>query len=371
MPHSIRIRSASKSENNYEVGVEGGIEPKSGIGGRDHIENDGRRAVGRVVGGTDEYSYWGAKTAIRADNPGDLEISINGGAFKPSTKYGADPLNDTDDTGSPTPPEPTPVPESPPAEGYRPENTDTRIWEIPDARNQDQRPVHTTRPVDLWVAPDGDDSAPGTRRDPIHSLHEVARRVPTFLFHRFIVHLEPGVHENPGGGGMTLGPHVQAFFTDSRRGFEIIGEGDSPEDTTIRGYPQLNINFWANGSRDNAKLANCVIESVIQCYRGAGFGVENCTVTPPAGDRGYDSYGGSMWLNNVQFVGTDWIVNLPEGGEVLLDGCSGRPREGVVAGKRGTVRDGYGNDFNRGGEGWASQVNDALPVSVVHGVDER
>ena len=95
MAHSIRIRSASETENNYEVEVEGGIEPKSGIGGRDHIENDGRRAVGRVVGGTDEYSYWGAKTAIRADDPGDLEISINGGAFKPATKYGATQLGDT------------------------------------------------------------------------------------------------------------------------------------------------------------------------------------------------------------------------------------------------------------------------------------
>jgi len=49
MPHSIRIRSASNSENDYEVEVEGGIEPRSGTGGRDHIENDGRRAAGRVI----------------------------------------------------------------------------------------------------------------------------------------------------------------------------------------------------------------------------------------------------------------------------------------------------------------------------------
>ena len=49
MPHSIRIRSASNSENNYDVEVGGGIEPKSGIGGCDHIENDDRRAVDRVV----------------------------------------------------------------------------------------------------------------------------------------------------------------------------------------------------------------------------------------------------------------------------------------------------------------------------------
>jgi hypothetical protein len=40
-------------------------------------------------------------------------------------------------------------------------------------------------------------------------------------------------------------------------------------------------------------------------------------------------------------------------------------------GKRGTVRDGYGNDFGRGGDGWAAQVNPSLPISVVHGVDER
>ena len=370
MANIIRVKSASNSANEYRIPANT-VTPHEGIGGQDHVAASGSTAVGRVVSGIDEWAYTGAKGQIEASDPQDLLLSVNGGEWTPSTKYGAISLDgDTDDTNA-EPPEPTPVPGSPPAEGYSPENTATPVWEIPDARNQDQRPVHTTRPVELWVSPDGDDSAPGTRHDPIHSLHEVARRAPTFLYHRFIVHLEPGVHENPGGGGMTLGPHVQGFFTDSRLGFEIIGEGDGPEDTTIRGYPQLNINFWSLGSRTGSYIRNCRIESTIQCYQGAGFGVEDCTVNPPAGDRGYDSYGGRMWLKGVEFHDTDWIVNLPEGGEVLLDGCSGAPREGVVRGKRGTVWDGYGNDFGRGGEGWASQVNDTLPLSVVHGVDER
>jgi len=366
----------SNTTATYEGSVNGRIyEVGDSLESNDAIKG-GWQFEGEVGGGWDKYAVRGHLMALELN--GGMQITIDGEnhtdtealAYRPDRfdEAGApgeerDPPTDTSDGYTP------PVVDG--AEGYRVGADDAPLWGIPNARNRDVVPAHTTRPVDLYMAPDGDDDGAGTREDPIQSLHEVARRVPLWLLHYFVVHAAPGTYQNPGSGGMALGPVVQGFFTarGNRQGFAIIGEGDSPEDTTFTGYPQFNINFWACGSSGNAKIENCTLEGTVQTYRVDGFGIRDCIVNP-SGDagHGYDSYGGSMWLKNVHFGDrTKWAINIPEGGEVLLNSCSGAPSEGIVKGKRGTVRGGYGNDFDVPGESWAAAVNPNLPVEVIRG----
>ena len=94
MAHNLRVRSESNSENEYRVEFTGGVEPESGIGGRDQVTDDGGACEGRVVANVDSYNYWGARAAIEADNPDDLQLSINGGRWRPATEFGATAFGD-------------------------------------------------------------------------------------------------------------------------------------------------------------------------------------------------------------------------------------------------------------------------------------
>lgn len=85
--HSLRLRSASNSELTYIVEVDNWIKPGKGIGGRDRLKND-RVATGRLVSGVDEWRYSSQRERILASDPDDLELSINGGAWTPGSKFG-------------------------------------------------------------------------------------------------------------------------------------------------------------------------------------------------------------------------------------------------------------------------------------------
>lgn len=99
MSHNLRVRSKSNSENSYRLEFSGGVEPESGIGGRDTVTDDGTACEGRVVSGVDSWTYWGAKGAKQATDPQDLELSINGGPWKPATAFGATPFGDGSSSG--------------------------------------------------------------------------------------------------------------------------------------------------------------------------------------------------------------------------------------------------------------------------------
>ncbi|WP_161606468.1 hypothetical protein [Halococcus saccharolyticus] len=96
----MRIKSESNRENEYNVSVDGGIEAKSGTGGRDHVGHNGRTAIGRVVSGVDEWRYWGQKTEILADDPEDLLISINNKNWERASAYGAKAFDGSSSSGS-------------------------------------------------------------------------------------------------------------------------------------------------------------------------------------------------------------------------------------------------------------------------------
>lgn len=85
--HSLRLRSASNSELTYAIEVDNWIKPGKGIGGRDRLKND-RVATGRLVSGVDEWRYSSQRERILASDPDDLELSINGGAWTPGSKFG-------------------------------------------------------------------------------------------------------------------------------------------------------------------------------------------------------------------------------------------------------------------------------------------
>jgi len=372
----------------YSGSVKGRIyEANDSLEGNDGIKG-GWQFHGELGGGWDEYKVRGYLTDLTLN--GGMQLTIDGENYSDTEalNYRPDRFKDSDssdnnggsssddnDGNSYSYDNRFEAPVVGGAEGYQVGEDNAKLWQAPNARNRDVVPAHTTRPVDLYMAPDGDDDAEGTRDDPIQSLHEVARRVPFCLLHYFVVHAAPGRYENPEGGGMALGPIVQGLFTarGGRQGFEIQGEGNGPEETVFEGYPQFNVNFHACGSADNAAFKNCTLQGTFQAYQGAGFGLRDCIINPMGqAGHGYDSYGGSVWLNNVHFGdNTKWAINLPEGGEVMLDGCSGAPSEGVVKGKRGTVRSGYGNDFSAPGGSWAAKVNSNLPVDVIRGKREQ
>ena len=368
MPHSIRIRSASNSENNYEVGVEGGIEPKSGIGGRDHIENDGRRAVGRVVGGTDEYSYWGAKTAIRADDPEDLEISINGGAFKPSTKYGAIPLDGDSDSSRKAS---TPEPQQPPS----PRGSWTPITPVGARRWESERPTYgvvqrhpeticdrTVRITEEKSAFQGEYDRRNARYG---SLQNAANYVENRINHDIELRLHTGTTRNEPGDAVSLGPIYE--HPTKGAGLSIVGDKTARADYELD-VRQFNVALRASvtvggtgGFLEGFSLTGCVVG-----YGGAQFGFDDM-VLRPSGRRGdgvpLAGYGGFYTFRNCKIRGKN-LAKLRNGGTYALVGCDikvdGALAETGIDG--GTIVLSGGNSVSAGA-GQLADSND--PVTVL------
>ncbi|MWG33840.1 hypothetical protein [Halomarina oriensis] len=168
--------------------------------------------------------------------------------------------------------------------------TDEPIQNLRDtdaALGRVDRPLQTTGPRTIHVAPDGSDDAAGTEADPLATVQEAFNRTPVFIHHDWTIDLADGEYLT---GKDDFATRTGLHLVWSKDNFTLLGNPDNPENVTINA---LNAKF-AGGKHNNCKFR--------------GFSVRYLT-----------QFAGRAWVRDCRFLGKSYR----ESGVSALSGKNG------------------------------------------------
>lgn len=200
------------------------------------------------------------------------------------------------------------------------------------------RDIVSTKPIQIWVDPDGDNSGAGTENEPIASLQEALNRLPYVLSHPVDIVLTSGTKGNPTihdtGGGVMSGMHMSIYhgYEEGERYFDgatglnvaIRSESGNTDDTVLYADYFLSFSFLGN-SVINVGLKNLTVEAGIQNY-GGSFGCLDCVLKGSPGLDGllFAGYAGNTFATRCEITAP--VVTTDSGGGVTgLNNCTVDP----------------------------------------------
>jgi hypothetical protein len=92
------------------------------------------------------------------------------------------------------------------------------------------RPLVSNGQIELYVDPDGSDSADGSEADPLATLQAAFDRLPFILQHSTTIHVTEGVNTNDGPS-LSSGRHIVNHMDGEK--LRIVGDSDNPENHVI------------------------------------------------------------------------------------------------------------------------------------------
>ena len=223
--------------------------------------------------------------------------------------------------------------------------------------------TYTTGPFVRVLDPqDGDDTWPGTPKDPLKTIQEYLDRLPLLAQHTAhgitrkgaynegALHMHPVIKAWDGNkGGLRIGPDVEIGKN------EHLPRRDR-EDIVVNAR-QINAQVWGYATPNQFTFHNMKINGALQ-NRWGQIAARYVTFDPvPMASgmkRAYDCYGGFGFLWDCDFAaGTHHVANLAQHGQVELRRCSLddpsalRSVINLQGATEAGVHDGGGNDLGK------------------------
>ncbi|WP_157972476.1 hypothetical protein [Saliphagus sp. LR7] len=128
------------------------------------------------------------------------------------------------------------------------------------------RPLQTTGPRTIHVAPDGSDDAAGTENDPLATVQEAFNRTPVFIYHEWTISLADGEYLT---GKDNFATRTGLHLVWSADNFTLLGDPDNPENVTLNA---LNAKFF--GKLEDIHFEGISVKYLTQ-FAGPAF-VRDC-----------------------------------------------------------------------------------------------
>ncbi|WP_459191813.1 hypothetical protein [Halosimplex sp. J119] len=193
------------------------------------------------------------------------------------------------------------------------------------------RDVVSTEAMDLYVdATAGSDDAEGTESDPIKSLKEVFRRLPTIIQHPISVYFADGTYDAAFLTGMHI---VTSWKTAAGGPLRFIGNTDTPSNVVFGGGKRFNLQIQGNAPHRTG-FEGIQWETQIDGYN-SNFYVENCHIHSTTDDNqtavGVGGYQCHIRVVNSTFGGTTEYAFAPkQGTNIEYKNCDGSVSTSLV-----------------------------------------
>jgi len=241
---------------------------------------------------------------------------------------------------------------------------ESKRWNVADRR------ITTRERRHIYVDPDGDDGNDGSEGSPLATLQEAFNRLPFFVNHRTVIHINKGVNTNDA-----CCPNSARNIVNHLKGENLIirGDPDNPEDHVIGrqgGGEDANPHWTALAFMSDP--LSCTIEGVtfntqVQPY-AATLWFENCIFNSspePYISNAVGGYSSLVTLRNCEIGGdSDYVFSADQFNTMNIQNCTGKVNKTIVHSwnSGGLVRDLGGNDIEAP-EGWINN-EDASVITV-------